>query len=102
MDRQKLDTMIEKEARKLIKESTEWSIDNVVLSCRRRGIPVEGADLARVMDLVRDSMNHAFLSRVDGFQKSIAPHLDQFLAEGLETDPKSVGNDTQPGKSKKS
>ena len=51
MDRQKLDTMIEKEVRKLLKESVEWSVDNVVLSCRKRGVPVEGADLARVLDL---------------------------------------------------
>lgn len=102
MDRQKLDTMIEKEVRSLLKESVEWSVDNTVLMCRRRGIPVEGADLARVLDLFRDSMNHAFLQKVDNFQKNLTPHLDTFLAEKLEVDPKEVGNATPRGKSKKS
>jgi len=97
MDRQKLDTMIEKEVRKLLKESVEWSVDNVVLSCRKRGVPVEGGDLARVLDLFRDAMNHAFLTRVDGFQKGVSVHLDEYLAEQTKTSRKKVGNATQPG-----
>ena len=101
MDRQKLDTMIEKEARKLLKESVEWSIDNVVLSCRKKGVPVEGADLARVTDLFRDAMNRAFLTRVDNFQKGVSRHLDEYISEETKVDRKKVGNATQRGESTK-
>lgn len=97
MDRAKLDTMIERKFREFLKECVEWSVDAVHLGARKKGIPVEGADLSRVMDLFRDSMNAAFLTRVDRLQKEVSREVDTYVAERGGTDPKAEGNATPPG-----
>lgn len=88
MNRAKLDTLIEKKCRELLKECLEWSVDAVHLGTKKRGIPVDGADLARVMDLFRDSMNAAFLTRIDKFQQSVSEGVDEYVAERLGSDPR--------------
>lgn len=101
MDRAKLDTMIEKKFREFLKECVEWSVDNVHLGTRKKGIPVEGADLSKVMDLFRDSMNAAFLTRVDRLQKEVSKEVDGYVSSRLGTDPKTEGNATPPGEQSK-
>lgn len=75
--RAKLETALEKEIHKLVREIKEHTFDFTMLYVRRNNVPVDDAQMRAVLDIVDKAI-------MDGFQRNLdrtMRGLDQVLTE---------------------
>jgi len=80
-DRKKLDTAVEKEVFKLVRNIKEHTRDFTVLKMRRMGTEVDNETMARVLDVVDQAIMDGFQKHVDPFMKELDSSLTSFAGE---------------------
>ena len=80
-DRIKLDTKIEQEVHRLIKNISEGVYDKVQLYARKNNVPVEPEVLTHILKTVQVVISEFELKNIDHFHASIKKELDNYVGE---------------------
>jgi hypothetical protein len=79
--RVKLDTAIEREVHRLIKNISEGVYDGVQLYARRNNLPVEPELLSHILKTVQIIINEHELKHIDSFHNNIKQQLDDYTGD---------------------
>lgn len=80
-DRIKLDTKIEQEVHRLIKNISEGVYDKVQLYARKNNVPVEPEVLTHILKTVQIVISEFELKNIDQFHSNIKKELDNYTGE---------------------
>ena len=80
-DRIKLDTKIEQEVHRLIKNISEGVYDKVQLYARKNNVPVEPEVLTHILKTVQIVISEFELKNIDQFHSNIKKELDNYVGE---------------------
>jgi len=76
--RQVLNTAIEREIHKLLKDISEGVYDRLQLYCRKTQVPVEPEVLTHILKTVQVVIGELEFAKVDGFHAAIKKPLDDY------------------------
>lgn len=99
-DRIKLDTKIEQEVHRLVKNISEGVYDKVQLYSRKNNIPVEPEVLTHILKTVQVVISEFELKNIDQFHANIKKELDNYIGEENPTTPEEVNSSTKKGRVK--
>ena len=90
MDRAKLDTVIEREVHRLVRDIREHTYDFTHLYLRRNGIEVDRGQLEKILEVVKVAIDDGEGSKIGMFHERLKKSLDDFAGEENPTQPTEV------------
>jgi hypothetical protein len=101
MNREKLETIIERQAFKFLTMIKESASDSVMLWANRNRVDIDVVLLQKILDQYKMSIENEYLAKVDHFMKSLDKDLAKFSEE---ENPLHRSDESKPSKksSKKS
>ncbi len=80
MDRKRIEAEIEKQLHKFVMACAEHAVDFTVLTARKRYPGINREEMSAILDLMRQGVDNAFLTKIDLFMSG----LDNVLVEATE------------------
>jgi len=81
MDRQKLETAIEREVYKYIESLKEHMYDFTMIYLNRNQVPVDREQADKVLNIAKNAIEDGMLSKMDFFKKGIDGALAEFTEQ---------------------
>ncbi len=78
LERQKLDTAIEREMYKFITMIKEYSFDQVMIWATRKNIDMDRGLLIKILETYKTAIEDGFMTKVDTFSKGIEKALNEY------------------------
>lgn len=89
MDRNKLETLIERELHRFFSVVTEHVVDFVHVYVLRNKLDLDRPTLLKTLEIVRVAMTDGFQTKIMGFSEGIKKALDLYTEEQHHVSPKS-------------